>query len=401
MAEERLVINKGYTENTSNILSPEMLDVSEKLMQAQKTRYFHELDNIEKGFFTKILEAHTKAKFGEELDREDYLLEGHELKEFSRLSNKEVCRYVTYRYKYNKSPELNILSKYPPCVQIEPASICNFRCVMCCQIDRSFSSKSEGYMGFMDMGIFKAAIDELEKNVEAVTFASRGEPMLHPQIGEMLEYASDKFLGLKLNTNASMLSEDNCHKILQSGLQSIVFSVDAFDAQTYEKIRVNGKFEEVKMNIEMFHKIKTTQYPQSNIIAKLSGVKLNPDQDFAGGVKLNPDQDFAEMERFWQGLVDEVAFVPYSPLESAYENITNDIIEPCSDLWRRMFLWWDGKVNPCDYDYKSILTECEELKFPQRSLSDIWNSDFYRNLRNIHITGKRASVEPCKRCLAS
>ena len=27
---------------------------------------------------------------------------------------------------------------------------------------------------------------------------------------------------------------------------------------------------------------------------------------------------------------------------------------PCSELWSRLFIWWDGKVNPCDYDYKSV-----------------------------------------------
>ena len=33
----------------------------------------------------------------------------------------------------------------------------------------------------------------------------------------------------------------------------------------------------------------------------------------------------------------------------------NEIATACSDLWRRMFIWWDGIVNPCDVDYKSTL----------------------------------------------
>ena len=41
---------------------------------------------------------------------------------------------------------------------------------------------------------------------------------------------------------------------------------------------------------------------------------------------------------------------------SLYEAKENGIAEPCSDLWRRMFIWWDGVVNPCDSDYKSTLS---------------------------------------------
>ena len=45
----------------------------------------------------------------------------------------------------------------------------------------------------------------------------------------------------------------------------------------------------------------------------------------------------------------------------------------CSDLWRRMFVWFDGKVNPCDYDYKSLLSNWNAHAL---SISEIWNSDF-------------------------
>ena len=55
--------------------------------------------------------------------------------------------YLSYRYKYNKFPSLKYLDDYPPCIQIEPTSICNLRCIMCYQSDKSFSVKSGGFMG--------------------------------------------------------------------------------------------------------------------------------------------------------------------------------------------------------------------------------------------------------------
>ena len=43
---------------------------------------------------------------------------------------------------------------------------------MCYQSDKSFSSKSNGFKGHMSMNTFCKIIDEVEGNVEAITFAS-------------------------------------------------------------------------------------------------------------------------------------------------------------------------------------------------------------------------------------
>ena len=306
--------------------------------------------------------------------------------EFSMVPKEKIARYITYRYKYNLYSDLKIIEKYPPCVQLEIASICNFRCIMCYQVDKSFSSKSKGYMGYMDLEVFKNAIDELEGNLEAITLASRGEPLLNPKISEMLDYMRGKFLGAKINTNASILTEKLIHELLSADLQTIVFSVDASDKETYEKIRVNGNFEKVKGNIELFHKIKSRDYPESKTISRISGVKLNK------------NQDLPTMIGMWKDLVDQVAFVHYLPWESAYDNQVNTIKSACSELWGRMFVWWDGRMNPCDYDYKSVLTERLNPTFPEQSIKDFWSSDFYSSLRNTHLNKERYKIEPCARC---
>ena len=78
-------------------------------------------------------------------------------------------------------------------------------------------------MGTMDLDIFKKIVDEIEGNVDFVTLASRGEPLVAKNFSKMLDYCSEKFLILKINTNASLLTEDKCHAILSSGVKTIVF----------------------------------------------------------------------------------------------------------------------------------------------------------------------------------
>ncbi len=359
-------------------------EISNKINLLEKNLGKNNLNQKEKEIIKIIVKSYNKIKNNEELKKEDMILTKHELLEFKKLDEKNYARYLVYRYKYNMYPKLNIVDDYPPCVQIEPTSICNFRCVMCYQVDKSFSSKSKGFMGHMSFDLFKKCIDELEGNIEAITFASRGEPTLNQNIFEMIEYSNNKFLGLKINTNASMLNEKLIHKLLSSSIQTIVFSIDAKDKESYEKIRVNGNFDKTIKNLELFNNIRDKHYNRNDKIVRISGVKINK------------NQNISDMKKKWGNVADIIAFTNYTPWESSYENEINNIMSACSELWTRMFVWWDGKVNPCDYDYKSYLSK---WNLKEKKITDVWNSNEYNVLRSKHLNSQRNKIEPCKRCI--
>ena len=235
----------------------------------------------------------------------------------------------------------------------------------------------------MSLDTFKKIVDQAENNIEFISIASRGEPLICPSICEMLKYTYGKFLNLKLNTNASLLDEKKSHAILQSGVKTLVFSADAAETKLYSELRVNGKLEKILKNIDTFNSIKEKQYKDSQIITRVSGVKVSK------------SQNIDEMESFWGKLVDQVAFVEYVPWENVYSSKATNIKKPCSDLWRRMFIWWDGKINPCDVDYKS---ELKVGNFSKLSLSDAWKSDYYQNLRKNHLNNLRYKTSPCDKC---
>lgn len=303
--------------------------------------------------------------------------------ELARLEDAELPRYLHYRFRYEAFPERKLLDAYPPCLQIEPTSVCNFRCVFCYQTDADFTHKKNGHMGMMALDTFKRLIDQAQGNIEAVTLASRGEPMACPAIKEMLAYAAGKFLALKLNTNASLLDEDKCHAILQAEVSTLVFSADAAVEPDYGRLRVGGDLERVLRNIRMFAKIKRAHYPRSRMITRVSGVQV------PGSSGLD------EMDRFWGEFVDQVAFVNYNPWENAYNAPVNGLETPCSDLWRRMFVWWDGCANPCDVDFKSTLAVGSAKT---ADLSDLWRCEPYEKLREDHLAKRRSQRSPCSRC---
>ena len=282
--------------------------------------------------------------------------------EINTIEETEIPNYLFHRYRYE---------------------ICNYRCVFCFETDKSFTNKKNGHMGTINFDLFKRIIDEAKNNIEFISLASRGEPLVSKNIIKLLKYTENKFLNLKLNTNASLITEEISHAILSDSIKTLVFSADAAEPELYKKLRVNGNLNKILKNIEMFNRIKEKHYKKSKIITRVSGVKVNN------------EQNFESMKKLWSGLVDQVAFVDYNPWESVYTSPKNDIDKPCSDLWRRMFIWWDGKVNPCDTDYKSILSKDN---FLNSSISKIWTGSNFANLRELHLNNKRQKLHPCKSC---
>ncbi len=315
-------------------------------------------------------------------DNEIFDLKDNVIDELSTFEEKDILKYIIHRYRYEIFPIKKIIDDYPPYLQIEPTSICNYRCVFCFMTDKSLTDRKNGHMGQMSLNLFKKIVDAAEGNIEFISLASRGEPMACKDISKMLEYTVGKFLNLKINTNASLLNEEKIHAILSGGVKTLVISADAADIEAYKRLRVNGSLDKVLRNLELFNNIKEKNYTSSKIITRVSGVKVSN------------EQKFENMEKVWGGLVDQVAFVNYNPWENSYEKETNNITQPCSDLWRRMFIWWDGKVNPCDVDYKSKLS----VSTFDNDIKSLWNSKGYKNLRAVHIDEKRGQLKPCNAC---
>jgi MoaA/NifB/PqqE/SkfB family radical SAM enzyme len=326
------------------------------------------------------------AKLGESLKTTGRLPYPWSVQEANYLRSEPVEKwldYLIYRYKFKVYPAEKQVADFPVYVLIEPTSVCNLRCTVCFQVDNSFTVKP--FMGLMDMDLYRRLIDEVAAGgTKAVTMASRGEPTLHPKLGEMLGYASEKFIDLKLNTNATRLTEKLCHQILESGVNELVFSIDSEVEKIYEEIRVKGKFTEILANVRRFRDIQRKQYPASKLNTRVSGVKFREDQN---------EETF---KSFWSEYVGDVGFINVENRWDTYKNpVHPEIKHPCTYLWERMYVWYDGKVNPCDVDYKSELSPGSVLN---KSIREVWHGEAYTKLREAHVAGLRGTYVPCDRC---
>ena len=319
-----------------------------------------------------------------DLDFKSFSITPHEYDWLKANSKNKWAKYLIYRYKFKTYPTKKIISNFPVHLCIEPTSVCNLRCIMCFQLDKTFSANKE-FIGFMDWNLFTKVVDQAAENdCQAITLASRGEPTLHKDFGKMLEYIYKKgIMDVKINTNATRLTEKLCHQILQSKIATVTLSVDACNPETYEAIRVGGKFEQVLKNIKMFKRIRENEYVGSQTKTRIAGVAVKKTQ--------SPK----EMFNFWSQYVDQVTIRKEIPRWDTYNNKTHNELGVCNLLFERIYVWFDGICSPCDFDYKA------ELRFGNANsdlISDIWLGESYQKIRQLHLDKKRNCLRPCDRC---
>jgi len=287
--------------------------------------------------------------------------------------------YLVFRYKFKYYPLEKRLEDFPLHLLIEPTPLCNLSCPMCFQSDDTFRRSHR--MGMIDLEFFKDLIDQAYTHkCAALTLASRGEPTLHAQLGEMLFYCRGKFLELKLNTNAVCLNEELAHQILEAGVDIVVFSVDSYESKEYEKYRQGASFDKVLSNIERFARIRSSHAQYKKTATRIHGVYMG------GG------QSKEKFLKFWEDRVDSVVFKEAIPRWDTYNNEVIAQSKPCKLLWERMYVWFDGICNPCDFDYKSKLCVGNAKK---ESLAKIWKAEPYMRLRRL---ASRKEAFPCDRC---
>lgn len=127
-----------------------------------------------------------------------------------------------------------IYKGFPKVIQVESSSYCNLKCMGCPQKDITRKK------GFMKMELFKKLVDELSEHNVRVWFHYMGEPFMHPQIWELIDYAGEKLPYCGLATNGILLTKDVIEKVIESKLFRFEISIDSLNPELSNQIRPGG-----------------------------------------------------------------------------------------------------------------------------------------------------------------
>jgi radical SAM protein with 4Fe4S-binding SPASM domain len=114
-------------------------------------------------------------------------------------------------------------------IQLEPTTSCNLKCRSCPH--ESYVKKPK----HMSLESFTKVFDQIKPR--KITLSGLGEPFSNPGLPGMIGYA--KLHGASINTtsNLTVINDALAAKIVDSGLDLLKISIDAFDPETYRSIR--------------------------------------------------------------------------------------------------------------------------------------------------------------------
>jgi MoaA/NifB/PqqE/SkfB family radical SAM enzyme len=135
----------------------------------------------------------------------------------------------------------------PRYVQIEPVGQCNLRCRMCA-IQFRKDGPPHGPLAFMPVHEFRRIVEGFPA-LDHLHLQGLGEPMMHPQFFEMIEWAAARGVRVSTNSNLTLVSQRRARLCVDSGLAELHVSLDAASAPIYERIRVGARFDKVLRNL--------------------------------------------------------------------------------------------------------------------------------------------------------
>lgn len=130
------------------------------------------------------------------------------------------------------------VSKYmrPVFISIEPADFCQLRCPEC---PVGKAARSKGTLA--DDQVIFDTISELRKSLLQIIFYFQGEPLLNPRLSEYIAFAHKAGIYTSSSSNGMLLHSDNARKLVESGLDKLIVSVDGATQEVYEQYRRGGK----------------------------------------------------------------------------------------------------------------------------------------------------------------
>lgn len=172
------------------------------------------------------------------------------------ISRRPVCTTCPNRIpEAPKNPENLDVEHRPRHAYIETVAACNLVCPGC---DREAIEGSRNGAR-MSVDTFKKIIDGLSPHLEYLEYHVGGENWAHKQSAEMLRYAkaNNPYLFTLTSTNGLYFNtEAQRRDALLSGIDVIIMSIDGATAESYDRYRVRGDFNQVVENMRAMIKMR-------------------------------------------------------------------------------------------------------------------------------------------------
>ena len=271
---------------------------------------------------------------------------------------------------------------------LEVTNVCNNKCIFCA------NRRMTRPKGSIDFELAKRVLQECyDLGSREVGFYATGEPLLYPRLVELISYA--KAIGYEyvyITTNGLLATEDRIKELLDAGLQSIKFSINAINRADYIFIHGVDAFDRVIENLKACKKLQG-KYKNKLFVSTILTKHTKYEKE--------------EIEKFFDGMCDRVV-IQNAKNQGGLLPVLNDtlLIEkdggeiehfniPCSYVFNSVTVTYEGYLTACCMDFQNYLAYADLNKC---SVADAWQNATIRNLRDMQRCGSVGSTI-CKSCV--
>ena len=310
------------------------------------------------------------------------------LKKFLNLLRAEIMMHL----RQVRIPSL------PYMVKIEPTRLCNLKCPGC---PSALGHVNDVNLN-MPFSLYKKIVDELGDYLYKISLYGWGEPLLNKEIYDMISYANARNIAVVISSNLLALTEANAEKLIASGLEHLIVSIDGLSQETYEKYRVGGKVEKALENLQVLLKMRHEQHRKLPLVEWQFLLMRDNEHELVEARRLAADLG---ADRFTvKSFFDETTgcFEAQTSLGAIKNNRRGQLIKrkrACYWLWASADILFDGTVMPCCF--KSSIPKMGNLG--SHSFASIWNNETYQADRLLFRKGLKDyppnATNECLNCL--
>ena len=320
-------------------------------------------------------------------------------------------RYITFKRSFNLFSigfsyflsrigiqKINKLS--PFFLSIETANYCNLNCPEC---PVGIRDVTKIVPQLFDLTLYKKIINEQKSTLQHVILYFQGEPLLNSKLNEFVEYAHKARIYTSTSTNGQLLC-DYAEKIVQSGLDKLIVSVDGSTQETYENYRVGGLLQKTLDGIKQLVYWKTELRSATPlieiqfIVMKSNEHQLNEMKLLAKSLKVDRLRfKTAQLYDFEDGnnrLTTFSKYARYKQLSDGTYAIKSKLPNHCMRLWSGAVINSRGNILPCCFDKES---EFSFGNVNNQTIPAVWHNKKASDFRD-SILQNRKQYEMCRNC---
>jgi radical SAM protein with 4Fe4S-binding SPASM domain len=249
------------------------------------------------------------------------------------------------------------------------------------------SQKQERAKGHLSKETFIKLIEQLQGKIEIVEFALYGEILIHPDYDWFIKYAKSKNIKTSVSTNASFLTAEHSRRLIDSGLDHLIISIDDVSGGQYEDIRKGSQFTKIIKNTQNFFELNNGKI--FTVIQKIH-------------MSINKTSTWSYIDEMLPLGADIVRLKPLRDLDRDKKNLrvskTENIEKiQCPYLWKAPVITWKGQMVPCGNDYNATMIFGN---VDTDDITKVWDGKLFQEMRQTHIDRNKESIDLCRGCTA-